>query len=162
VANGDGVNVGYVANTLHDPEHANGAAGLAFGAYNNTGINAEGQTDGQNAYIGGLDEYAFYTNVLTPEKILAHYQNATNAARTISYSSLVMQDNPVGYYRLNELAPNQSDRSINMGRLRSAGEPVNTPTVQWNSESPLTDSKDHSFGYHHQGVTGAGTGGSHT
>ncbi len=144
---GDGP--GYVANTDdHDPSEAvRGAAGLAFGSYNNT-------APGSNAYFGSVDEFAFYHTMLTPEQILGHYQSATNAARTVSYASLVKSANPVAHYRLDELAPN-TGRVNNLGDLRNTGTAVNTPAVQLQIPGVVQGSSDDgAFGYHFRnGVT---------
>jgi Concanavalin A-like lectin/glucanases superfamily len=40
-----------------------------------------GQVAGHAAFAGGVDEVAFYTNVLTPAQILNHYQVGTNSFR---------------------------------------------------------------------------------
>ena len=42
-----------------------------------------GQGVGWTAFIGGVDEVAFYTNVLTPAQILTHYQVGTNSFRAV-------------------------------------------------------------------------------
>jgi len=134
---------GYVANTDdHDPVEApNGPAGLALGAYNNT-------TPGSNPYFGGVDEFAFYSAKLSPAQILAHYQNGTNSARAVPYSTLIQSDNPVAYLKLDELAPG-ADIAINMGDLRAAGAGANTAEVVHPRPSALAGrTDDGSFGYH--------------
>jgi len=55
---------GYVANSN---DHTDAAAELALGNYNNTAGTS------LNPYFGGVDEFAFYSNKLSPEQILAHY-----------------------------------------------------------------------------------------
>jgi hypothetical protein len=77
-----------------------------------------GYSDGaQNPFVGDIDEVAIYTNALTDGVILAHYQNGTNASRTIAYDALVLKDNAVEYLRLDEPA-----RAVaaNSGTLGSA------------------------------------------
>ena len=49
-----------------------------------------------------FDECALYTNTLSAARVLAHYQNGTNATRSASYQSTVLADKPIGYWRLNE------------------------------------------------------------
>src|SRR6266496_3851562 len=68
---GSGTDPGYVANSN---DHPDAASSLAIGNYNNTAGTS------LNPYFGGVDEFAFYTNKLTAEQILAHYQNGTNAS----------------------------------------------------------------------------------
>jgi hypothetical protein len=145
----------YVANTDEErPEMVNGPAGLAFGAYNNTAV-SNGQTSQSNPFFGAVDEFAFYTNKLTEAKILAHYQNATNAARTLAYDALVKQDNPVAYLRLNE-GSGSATELINLGETRNGGNlPINEKT-QVNAETALeSDMNDHSLGVHRR--DGGGT-----
>ncbi|MCW5560199.1 MAG: LamG domain-containing protein, partial [Verrucomicrobiae bacterium] len=90
----EGETPGYVANTDDHPESEapNGPAALTLGAYNNT-------SPGSNPYFGAVDEFAFYPAMLSPERILAHYQNGTNAARSTPYPAVVQADAPVVYLR---------------------------------------------------------------
>ena len=129
---GSGTDPGYVANTNdHDPlEAVNGPAALSLGNYNNTAGSS------LNPYFGAIDEFAFYTNKLSSAQILAHYQNATNAARSIPYQTLVQSDNPVEYLRLDEIAPGP-DIAINMGDLRNGGVATNAPGVRHPAQSAL-------------------------
>jgi hypothetical protein len=117
----------------------NGPAGLGFGSYNNT-------QPGSNPFFGAVDEFAFYTNALAPEKILAHYQNGTNSARATSYSALILADKPVEYLRFNEMPP-RDNSVINLGEMRNTGYFTNY-NVQWAAESALPESSDQSFAYH--------------
>jgi autotransporter-associated beta strand protein len=59
------------------------------------GINA-------NRFPGDLDEGAFYNTVLSPARVLAHYNEGIT--RTTGYSGFVLADSPVAYYRLGEAA----------------------------------------------------------
>jgi hypothetical protein len=110
----------YAANTDDHPasEAVNGPAGLGIGAYNNT-------EPGSNPFHGKIDEVAFYDVLLSPARILAHYQNATNAARAESYSSLVLSDGPVGYWQFDELLA-ETDLAVNIGSLGPAGDGTNS------------------------------------
>ncbi len=138
---GDGP--GYVANTDDHPtdEAVRGPAGLAFGSYNNT-------APGSNPYFGGVDEFAFYDTRLTSAQILAHYQNGTNASRTVSYSSLVQASNPSVYHRLDEL-PATVGNVQNLGDLRNAGTAINTVQVQQQIPGVVAGGVDDgAFGYH--------------
>lgn len=113
----------YAANTNdHGDEQVNGAAGLCLGSYNNTEL-------GSNPFRGAIDEVAFYAKKLTPAQILAHYQNATNAARSTAYETLVSGDGPVGYWRMDDAVPG-ADVAVNMGLLQSAGMGTNTAEVR--------------------------------
>ena len=42
-----------------------------------------------NPWFGAVDEFALYPAKLTPAQILAHYQNGTNANRSVSYDTLI-------------------------------------------------------------------------
>jgi hypothetical protein len=76
-------------------------------------------------FQGAEDEVAIYTNALSAATILAHYQAGTNAAPVTPYTQLVLQSNPLLYYRLDE--PNYTPPAIssdpvasNYGSLGSA------------------------------------------
>ena len=71
----------------------------------------------ENPFTGPIDEVAIYTNALSGSQILAHYQNATNALRVVSYDTLITSDHPAGYWRLNEPARNVA---TNSGSLAAA------------------------------------------
>lgn len=119
----------------HDPSEAtSGQPNLAIGCYNNANT-------GLNPYFGAVDEFAWYSNKLSPAQILAHYQNGTNANRTTPYDALIKSANPVVYLRLNEIAPG-SDVAVNLGDVRSAGISTNTAEVRHASPSPLVGRTD--------------------
>jgi len=141
----DGTQPGYVANTNdHDPAVATfGDAALAIGNYNNTAGNS------LNPYFGGVDEFAFYQAKLSPEQILAHYQNATNANRTVSYSSLVLADKPAVYLHLDEEAPGP-DIAVNYGESRSAGHGTHTSDVRHPAPGAIPAGNDGSVAYHNR------------
>jgi len=70
--------------------YVNGAAAVSAGG--NTGYLADhaaagqvgaGDNTGFLRFNGGVDEIAFYTNVLTPAQVLAHYQLGTNSFRAV-------------------------------------------------------------------------------
>ena len=145
-----GTGPGYVANTDDHPatEAVNGPSGIAFGSYNNT-------QPGSNPYFGAVDEFAFYTNKLSPAQILAHYQNATNASRSTAYETLIQSDKPVAYYRLDELAPG-ADVALNLGTLQAGGQAANTAGIKRPSPSALANRTDDSaYTYHWE--NGGGT-----
>ncbi|MDB6078267.1 MAG: LamG protein [Akkermansiaceae bacterium] len=87
-----------------------------------------GFSDGrQNAFIGDMDEVAYYNKVLTVDQVQAHFKNGTNSpARTTPYETLIAADAPVAYYRQNEAAKAQV---ANLGSLgaTAVGTAVNTP-----------------------------------
>ena len=91
-----------------------GQPAMALGGYNNG--NSSGPLGDANPWIGGIDEFAWYPAALTPAQILSHYQNATNANRSQSYSSLILSHNPSAYLRLNEIAPG-GDFAVNYGAV---------------------------------------------
>lgn len=103
-----GTDPGYVANG------SGSDVALSLGAYNNT------SGAGGNAYFGGIDEFALYAAKLSPDVILAHYQNGTNASRSTPYETLVKASSPVAYLRLNEPTPGARG-AINLGDTRDRG-----------------------------------------
>jgi hypothetical protein len=113
----------YAANTDDHPatEAPFGPSGLGIGGYNNT-------EPGSNPFHGKIDEVAFYPTLLSPGQILAHYQNATNAARAVPYSTLVLGDGATGYWRFEELL-SESDWAVNIGGLGAPGRGINSPGV---------------------------------
>ncbi|MGO9200355.1 MAG: LamG-like jellyroll fold domain-containing protein [Limisphaerales bacterium] len=54
-----------------------------------------------------LDEVAYYTNALDAATVLAHYQAGTNPAPATPYPTLVQQEHPVLYYRMDESTTQQ-------------------------------------------------------
>ena len=141
----DGTQPGYASNTGdHDPAVAVfGDAALAIGNYNNTAGTS------LNPYFGGVDEFAFYPTKLSAEKVLAHYQNATNANRTVSYSDLVLADQPSVYLHLDEEAPG-SDTAVNFGETRSAGHGAHTSDVRHPAPGAIPAGNDGSVAYHNR------------
>ncbi len=123
-----GTDPGYVPVTSDlDPQPA-----ISLGNYNNANSSL-------NPYFGGVDEFALYTNKLSPAQILSHYQNATNANRTQSYSSLILSHNPAAYLRLDDIAPGP-DAAINMGDLRATGLATYIGGVRHPADSALAGS----------------------
>ncbi len=106
-----------------------GQPGMSIGCYNNCNTSL-------NPYFGGVDEFAWYSNALSPAQILAHYQNGTNASRATPYDVLVKSHNPVVYLRLDEIAPG-GDVAVNMGDLRSAGIGSHTSEVRHTATGAL-------------------------
>ena len=60
--------------------------------------------DEQDNFSGAIDEVALYTNALSAADVQAHYSNGTNTSPTPSYNTLVLSQNPLLYYRLDEPA----------------------------------------------------------
>ena len=142
----DGTQPGYVANTSgNDPAVATfGDAALAIGNYNNTAGTS------LNPYFGGVDEFAFYQTKLSAEQILAHYQNATNANRTVSYSSLIQADKPAVYLHLDEEAPGP-DIAVNFGETRAIGHGSHTSEVRHPAPGAISaGGNDGSVAYHNR------------
>jgi len=135
----------YVANTSdHGSEQAvNGPAGFSIGSYNNTEL-------GSNPFRGAVDEVAFYSKKLTAAQVLAHYQNATNAARGTNYDVLILSDGPVGYWRLDDPVPGP-DVAVNMGLLQNAGVATHTAEVRHPGHSALAGrTEDGAAAYHNR------------
>ena len=88
----------------------------------------------QNPFIGDIDEFAVYGSALTAGQVLTHYQNGTNAARSVSYSSLVKSDGALEYLRLDERAVNVATNSGSLGGVANGvdsntGTPVSGPAA---------------------------------
>lgn len=79
----------------------------------------------QNPFIGDIDEFAIYPSALSASQVLAHYQNGTNASRTVSYGSLVKGDGAAEYLRLDEPAVNTA---TNSGTLAAQADGVDSNT----------------------------------
>jgi hypothetical protein len=73
---------------------ATSARSLTIGSRGNTGSAAVYE------YNGVIDEYAYYTNVLSASDIAAHYAAATTNAT--GYADQVLLLSPAGYWRFNE------------------------------------------------------------
>lgn len=133
---------GYQPNTNdHDPAEAvNGPSGLTVGSYNNT-------QPLSNPFRGGVDEVAFYGTKLSAAQILAHYQNATNAARTLPYDQLIKSDAPVVYLRLDDAAPGP-DIALNFGNLQNAGEGAHSSDVRHPVAGHAATAADAATSYH--------------
>jgi hypothetical protein len=91
--------------------NTNSAIPLTFGA------RADGVA-GFFTYSGGLDEPAMYNSALSAAQVLTHYQAGTNAL-TSNYSSVILADSPVGYWRLSE--PGDLG-AVNSGTLGAAAD----------------------------------------
>lgn len=77
------------------------------------GFSVGGRTDGDGFdFVGSIDEVAYYTNALDPATILSHYQAGTNPSPVTAYSTLVLQKNPILYYRMNEVPTAKSSPYI--------------------------------------------------
>ena len=126
----------------HDPAEATtGQPALSIGCYNNANT-------GLNPFFGAVDEFAWYSNSLSPDQILAHYQNGTNANRGQPYDALIKSHNPVVYLRLDEIAPGP-DTAINMGDLRSGGLATHTAEVRHPAASALAGRADDGAAAYH-------------
>lgn len=112
-----GASTGYVP----DPD-----GDLAIGARSDAGF----------VYNGGIDEVAIYTTALSASDILAHYQNGTNASRSQSYNSLILADNPLFYYRLDEPTPPAIATATNYGSFGAAVNGTYLPGTQPGAAGP--------------------------
>ncbi|MBB5350178.1 hypothetical protein HNR46_000399 [Haloferula luteola] len=94
---------------------------LSVGAY---GADAPGD----NPFIGGVDEVAFYPSALSSQQINAHIDNAWTLTPEVPYADLVAEDGATLYLRMNEYAPWRSVAE-NRGSLGGAGNGVHFPGV---------------------------------
>ncbi|HOK76373.1 MAG TPA: immunoglobulin domain-containing protein [Verrucomicrobiota bacterium] len=84
-------------------------------------------------FSGVVDEAAIYPAVLSPAEILAHYQNGINPSPATPYNQLVLAQNPLGYWRLNEPAsppPGSLPAAANLGSAGAAGNGSYNPGMQ--------------------------------
>jgi hypothetical protein len=93
-----------------------------FRPNSNTGIPLTfgARADGASGYfesVANFDEAAYYTTVLDPGRVLAHYQAGTNASPSTPYQQVVLNDSPMEYLRFNE-PPDIN--AVNIGALGSA------------------------------------------
>jgi hypothetical protein len=107
----NGVLGGSTAFTTTARANTNPDIPLTFGA------RADG-VSGFFTYNGMVDESAVYNVALTEAQVLAHYQAGTNAAPATPYRQVVLADNPVGYWRLDEPG---DPAATNLGSLGDAG-----------------------------------------
>ncbi len=142
----DGTEPGYAPVTSNlDPQPA-----MSLGAYNNANSSL-------NYFFGGVDEFALYSSKLSSAQILAHYQNGTNANRSVPYSALIQSHSPAAYLRLDEIPPGP-DVANNVGDLRSAGIAAHTAEVVHPGTSALTGRNDDgSASYHNRNGNSATT-----
>ncbi|NOS71914.1 MAG: LamG domain-containing protein [Verrucomicrobia bacterium] len=118
-----------------------GQPGMSIGCYNNCNT-------GLNPYFGGADEFAWYSNALSPAQILSHYQNGTNANRATPYDVLVKSHNPVVYLRLDEIAPSEAT-AVNLGDVRSAGLATHRSEVRYPAAGALAGRTDDGAAAYH-------------
>jgi len=81
------------------------------------GAGANESLAGNYYWPGRIDEVAFYGSQLSAAQIAAHYSSATNAARSQPYSQMITNDGAVGYWRLDDAAPNPALTATNIGSL---------------------------------------------
>ncbi len=75
-----------------------------------------GSYSGNRGFDGWLEEVAFYGTALSASDVAAHYNTArTNGA---DYSSLILANNPIGYWRLGEPG---NPPAANLGNLGADG-----------------------------------------
>ena len=77
----DGSNAVFYVNGVSNVSAGNINSYLA--CHNADGQVGAGVNTGFLPFSGGVDEVAFYTNILTPSQILAHYQLGTNSFRAV-------------------------------------------------------------------------------
>ncbi|MDB6068090.1 MAG: Immunoglobulin I-set domain protein [Pedosphaera sp.] len=118
------------SNTFTGPIHpnANTAIPLTFGA----------RADGSAGYFSStasFDEPAFYNTALSAARVLAHYQAGSNPL-TANYSSVILADSPIGYWRLNEGADVTTPNLGSKGAVANASYIYNAQPGQPGPVSP--------------------------
>ncbi len=82
------------------------------------------RSDDGFGYSGSIDEVALYDHPLTPAVLLSHYNNGTSSTPSTPYNTLVQQETPVLYYRLDEptyTPPTTLPVAANLGSWGSTG-----------------------------------------
>jgi hypothetical protein len=101
------------------------------------GIGARG--DNSFRFDGTVDEVAVYPAALPPSEVLAHYQNGKNASPAKPYKDLVLAQNPLGYWRLDEpayTAPTTLPVAKNLGSAGTSGDGSYNPGVDTQAAGP--------------------------
>jgi hypothetical protein len=70
----------FVANSVNNP------------SVNSVSLGSRGDSSGYGAFDGGLDDFAYYTNVLTAGQILTHYQVGTNSFRATPVAPSILTE----------------------------------------------------------------------
>ena len=98
------------------------------------------RSSGDLVWTGVQDEVAFYATALSASTIQAHYLAAsTNAA---GYAAQILASAPVGYWRLNDVAPATTNAS-NLGYLGAAGNGnFNGTSLVPTNDTPLVGDSD--------------------
>ncbi|HVM48657.1 MAG TPA: LamG-like jellyroll fold domain-containing protein [Candidatus Acidoferrum sp.] len=94
----------YVNGVKQDDEAASGYQGVpSWLSSHNLCFGSRGDTTGGTfwEYPGSLDEIVYYTNALTDTDVLNHY-NAASTMTGAAYASMILTNNPPGYWKLNE------------------------------------------------------------
>jgi len=89
--------------------YVNGALAASSGPTNyapnpNTAFTMGTRSAGDFAWSGDIDEVAFYPSALSDVLVAAHYANGINPAPASAYNTVILADNPAGYWRLGEAA----------------------------------------------------------
>ena len=97
----DGTNVALYVNGT-SVATASLPGGSSFRANTSRPMTFLARSDGNNTYVGDLDESAFYPRALTAAEVLAHYQAGTDPAPVTPYQQVILNGSPAGYWRFNE------------------------------------------------------------
>lgn len=82
------------------------------------------RSDGAFPYAGSVDEVALYDHVVASGVLLSHYNNGVSATPTKPYNTLIQEEKPLLYYRLDEpaySAPTSLPVAANLGSWGSTG-----------------------------------------
>jgi hypothetical protein len=92
---------------------------------------------GWTAFLGGVDEVAFYTNVLSPADILAHYQLGTNSFRAVP--------TPPGFLQQPASRTNFSGTTATFSVAANGTQPL---SYQWKrGVTPITGATNNSYSF---------------
>jgi hypothetical protein len=79
-----------------------GGTALDGGEYEDQEYGGGASGEGNRGWDGWLDEFAFYTNILSSNTVMLHYTTATS--NPSGYDAVVLASHPVGYWNFDEPA----------------------------------------------------------
>lgn len=135
---------------------ATSPSGLTYVPNGDAPFSLGSRSDNAFGWQGSIDEPAYYNKVLSPARILAHYNNGKNTAPATTYQSEVLADTPVGYWRLGEGAFTPA-KAANAGSLGVAAAGNYYGGAKDNTTGPAPDAGFLGFGANNSSLALNGT-----